>query len=228
MGRQFLFVVGCHPVAVTQSNHCAKEPLARGARVDHELNRDYGSRDHAFAQFAHFSGSINPPFPCVFQDLWSGGRRRSSRSARRFGDIWLRSSIATPMRKATHTTSGGVSAARSDHTAASSLRPYSRPYSRPFLPAILTYLGMGLGMGLAAGLGTGLRAGCAGLRSRRARAVQDATPMLILPGLATTATACGCCPTCWALPARGRETPPRLRHRNATVLCTPLLPREYH
>src|SRR5689334_18283173 len=45
------------------------------------------------------------------------------------------------MRKATHTTSGGVSAARSDHMAASSLRPYSRPFSRSFSLAVELALG---------------------------------------------------------------------------------------
>jgi len=41
------------------------------------------------------------------------------------------------------------------------------------------------------------------------------------------ATACGCCPRCWALPAPGRETRPRPRHRNAIAPSTPLRPRAY-
>jgi hypothetical protein len=41
------------------------------------------------------------------------------------------------------------------------------------------------------------------------------------------ATACACCLACWALPAPGRETRPRPRHRNAIAPSTPRRPREY-
>jgi hypothetical protein len=53
-------------VAVTQSNQRAKKPLAGALAADHELNRDYGSRDHASGQFAHFCGWDKPAVPAYF------------------------------------------------------------------------------------------------------------------------------------------------------------------
>lgn len=56
------------------------------------------------------------------------------------------------------------------------------------------------------------------------RLVRNADAHFIAP--VRGATACGCCPTCWALPAPGRETRRRPRHRNAIAPSTPLRPRE--
>ena len=83
------------------------------------LLRSGGQAAAQFAQFCRWDKSAVR----VFQDLRSRDRRRAFRSARRFGDISRRSNIATPMRKATQTTSGGVSAARSVHIAGSSPQP---------------------------------------------------------------------------------------------------------
>jgi hypothetical protein len=160
-----------------------------------------------FARFAHFCGLIKPAARC-----FSGPLIRRPATLIALGAA-LRGHLAAQQ----HRQSDEKGRA---HNQRRSQRGEIGPHGGLLSTTLLT--------GLSTGLRTRLRTGRAGPRSRRARAVSGATPMLIFPGPVTTATACGCCPVCWALPTPGRETPPRPRHRSAKVPGRPPRPPESH
>jgi hypothetical protein len=164
-----------------------------------------------FARFAHFCGMIKPAARCFSGPLI--GRPAAL--------IALGAALRGHLAAQQHRQSDEKGCA---HHQRRSQRGEIGPHGGLLSTALLT----GPSTGLSTGLRTRLRPGRAGPRSRRARAVSGATPMLIFPGPVTTATAYGCCPVCWALPTPGRETPPRPRRRSAKVPGRPLRPPESH
>ena len=180
-----------------------------------------------FAQFAHFCDRIKPAVPHISRPLI-----RRSAAFIALGAA-LRGHLASQQHRHPYEDGHAHYQRRSQR---GEIGPHGGLLSTALLWALRTALRTGLPTGLLTGLLNGLPTDLlAGLRTtgpdregRRARAVSGATQMLNFPGPVTTATACGCCRVCWVLPAPGRETPPRPRHRSAKAPCTPLPPREYH
>jgi len=184
-----------------------------------------------FGQFAHFCGGINPAVPRISRPLIRRPAALIALGAAFRGHLAAQQHRHPDKEGHAHyqrRSQRGEIGPHGGLLSADLLKSFSRAFPRPFLPtlarpflptrALRFLLAFPLAFPRAEPDG-----GTAGL-------VSSATQRRcsIVSGPVTTATACGCCPVCWALPTPGRETPPLPRHRSAKAPCTPLPPREYH